>query len=286
MAISSTMTAKAQRLGRAPGPRGSWPVGIAPQMRRNPLQFVVDVAQEFGRVANLDLGTSSLFMLNHPDLVQHVLHDNAANYRKSRFYEKLSPFFGKGLITSNGPTWRRQRQVSQPAFSGPNLKAMVTGIATVCDEMLCRWQAVRGPQNIAREMMHLTLRVALKTLFSTTLSDSAVERLHEALTVVLRVAEKRLWSVIVLPEALPSPENLRFQRAVKTIDKIVYDMVNERRKNGGNKPDLLTLLMSARDKNEQPYTDKSLRDQISSVLIAGHESGASALTWTWCTRSG
>ena len=238
MAISTTLTAKTEAIERASGPRGTLLVGVAPRMRSNPLQFVTHVAKDFGHIARLDLGTGNLFMLNHPDLVQYVLHDNAANYRKSRFYEKLGPFFGRGLITSNGPTWRRQRHVSQPAFSGPNLKAMTADIVAVCDEMLCRWQAVRGPQDIAREMMYLTLRVALKTLFSATLSDNDVGRLHGALTTVLRVAEKRLWSVTNLPEVVPSPENRRFRGAVKVIDEIVYGIINDRRRDGEERPDL------------------------------------------------
>ena len=285
MADVAVLSSRIKDIGGAPGPRGMTLVGVAPYLRSKPLKFVLDVAWQYPGIARLDLGMSNLFMLNDPELVQQVLHDNGSNYRKSRFYTKLEPFFGKGLITSNGAAWRRERQVSQPAFSGPNLKLMVDDMVGATEGLLRRWEKVSGPIDVAAEMMRLTLRIALKTLFSAELADAEIDRLHDALTAVLRTAERRLWAVTPLPEIVPTGENRRFHAAIKIIDEIVYGLIAARRGALKHPADLFSLLLAATDENGKPYTDKSLRDQISSVLIAGHETTASALAWTWCLLS-
>jgi len=269
----------------APGPRGSRFLGVLPELRGNPLQFAVKTAQTFGSVARLPLGTQSLFMVNHPDLVAHVLHENGPNYRKSRFYEKLVPFFGEGLITSNGTVWREQRQVCQPAFSGPNLRLMVKDMAALAGAMIDRWSEAEGPIEITGEFMRLNLAIALKTLFSATLHEEEVGRLQGALTTLLRVAEKRLWGMTSLAEHLPLPENFAFRRAVKVLDEIVYRIIRERRQRREPASDLFQLLLDARDSAGKAFGDKWLRDQIASILTAGYETNACAFAWTSCLLS-
>ena len=275
----------AELITKAPGPAGSFALGVLPALRRDPLRFVVKAARAYGDVVRFRLGPKNLFLLNHPSLVEHVLLGNAQNYRKSQFYERLKPLFGEGLIVSEGAEWRSQRSAAAPAFCTESLKRIAGQCTELTSQLLDRLEACAAagtPVDVSVEMMRLTLGVVLAGLFTTRLNERDGDELFHAITVVLRAAEHRIWSVNPFVGVVPTAGNRRYHRALSTLDRFVYRIITEHRVHPERYDDLLSMMMAARhSETKQPYADKQLRDQIVFMILAGHETTASALAWTW-----
>lgn len=266
------------------GPRGIPGLGVLPRIKKDPLGLVMSAATDFGDIVKLRLGPKELFLLNHPSLVEQVLRTNADKYQKSRFYDRLKPIFGEGLIVAEGMEWRNQRTAAAPAFATTGLKEIAVRCVELTHTMLERWEkfaAQERPIDVAAEMMRLTLGVVLAGLFSKTVSETESEELYDAISVVLRGAERRIWALAPIPDFMPTTNERRFRGALATLDRFIYRIIDERhRQQPGN--DFLGFMMQARHSETQAtYTDKQLRDQMMFMILAGHETTASALAWTW-----
>ncbi len=274
----------AERMQDAPAPvpvaPGGWPVlGDLPAMRRQPLVFLARTAP-LGDVVRLRLGRD-VFLLNHPDHVQHVLLENHANYRKNFFYQRIRPLVGDGLLTSEGDDWKRKRRLAQPAFHRERLSGFVEVMAHHTAALLDRWSeaAARGAAvDVAADMMRLTLTVVGHALFGSDLLGRA-ERTGQALTTALRITNERFFALVYLPPWLPTPRNARFARALRVLDELVNEIVSARR-GQPPRPDLLGMLMAAHDEEGGgKLSDQELRDEIMTMVLAGHETTANALSW-------
>ena len=270
---------------RPPGPKGIPLIGNLLEARRDPLRFVLNLARDYGDVARYRLGIYTGYLVNHPDYIQHVLQLNHQNYSKENYtYQMLRPVLGKGLLTSDGPHWLRQRRLIQPAFKRKRLADFGTLITTATIELLEDWDsraAQNRPIDVAEEMRHLTLRIIGETLFGT---DVSVEsgRIGTAFTSLNEDVTYRLKTVFVPPLWVPTPRNLAFRRARTELDAIVYAVIANRRQSGDSGSDLLGMLLAARDEaNGEGMTDQQLRDEVMTLMLAGHETTATALTWTW-----
>ncbi|HYG66500.1 MAG TPA: cytochrome P450 [Anaeromyxobacteraceae bacterium] len=260
--------------------RRGWPLlGDLAAIRRDPLAFFARVARE-GDLVPLRLGRE-LLLLNHPDHVQRVLHDNAGNYRKSFLYRRIEPLVGKGLLTAEGADWKRKRRLAQPAFHRERLGSFVAIMAAHTGAMLERWDAAaaRGaPVDVSAEMMRLTLGIVGHALFGQDLLGEA-DTAGRALTTALRITNDRFFSAVYLPPWVPTPTNLRFARAKRVLDALVERLVAARR-GGAPREDLLGMLMAARDdESGEGLTDAELRDEVMTMVLAGHETTANALGW-------
>ena len=248
----------------------------------DPLNYLVSATREHGDVVYLDMGPRRFYLINHPDGVKHVLQDNNRNYRKG--YEKLKPFLGNGLVASEGDFWRRQRRLMQPAFHRERIAALTTTMTEVTATMIERWRpfAERGePIDAADEMMRLTLNIIVSTMFSTDV-EREYAMLSEAFGVALEYLNTKLFSPIDIPERWPTPLNRRFLKARRTIDDVVYRVIGERRRTGNTGDDLLGMLLEARDEETgEGMSDEQLRDEVTTIFVAGHETTAATLTWTW-----
>lgn len=282
---SKTLTAATDLEDKvAPGPKGCFVFGSLSDMRSNALRFLTDSARQYGDVVRLDL-VEVVFMLNHPDHIQRVLQDNHTNYKKGFFYDRLKVLVGDGLLTSNGDFWLRQRRIASPAFHKDTLAKLQTSMVKRTTEMLDEWSAgyvATGETfDVAAEMMRLTLGIAGDTLFGVDLLDGA-EEVGEAASDALEILNIRGNSLLVLPTAIPTSQNRRLTKAVKVLDDVVNGVIAERRKSGEQKPDLLGMLMDATDGDTgEKMNDKQLRDEVMTLLLAGHETTAQALSWTW-----
>ncbi|MFH7027550.1 MAG: cytochrome P450 [Heteroscytonema crispum UTEX LB 1556] len=267
-----------------PGPQGAAIVGSLPDLQKDPLNFLLNLRREYGNVARFRLGTRSLYLVSHPDDIKHVLQENHKNYHKSLGYQKLESFLGQGLLTSEDDVWRRDRKLMQPAFHRDRISGFSQTMINATEAMLERWKgfASRGEAiNVTAEMMRLTLTIVCLTLFTSDISDEASD-VGQALTVVLRHANNRISSLFPLPENFPTEENYRFQQALKTLDRVVYNLINERRQSGEDTGDLLSMLVFARDEETgESMSEKQLRDEVMTIFLAGHETTANALSWTW-----
>lgn len=266
-----------------PAPKGYPVLGVLPHIRRNPLQFFVTMARDLGDVVALDLGPHKALMVNRPDYVRHVLLDNHANYHKSQFYGPLRPLFGDGLITSEDDEWLQQRLTASKQFQGPRLRSMSRGMTDAVDAMLDRWETDVLPTgrniDVCAEMTRLTLDVLFRCLFGLRLHGEH-ERIYEALTAVLEDAERRIWAMIPVPTWAPTKNNREARVALHALEECVARIIEERRNATNQEPDLLSVLIDTGGGGKEPSA-KLLRDQLLTILMAGHETTANALTWTW-----
>src|SRR5262245_53251537 len=221
------------------------------------------------------------FLINKPEYIEHVLLTNHANYRKSHFLRNmLGPLLGDGLLISEGEFWRRQRRIAAPAFHSRRIADFVATMASSTQAMLTRWRAKTEPFDVSTEMMALTLDIISRTMFSTDVSSdvAAVRRLME-IVVGLRPS---VLDLLGLPDWLPRHRPADSRRAIAAFEALVARFLAERRSDGVDRGDLLSMLLAARDpETGEGMSDQQLRNEILTIFLAGHETTANALSWTW-----
>jgi cytochrome P450 len=276
----TTVSSESFPARRAPHLPGLPFVGNLFQLGRNPIDLFTEVA-ELGDVVSLKFAHARYFLVNDVETVHHVLVDNNRNYTKSPNYKGLKLVLGEGLVTSEGEFWRRQRKLSQPAFHRDRVASFVSAMVDETDAMLRAWdERVGDVIDVHAEMMKLTLRIVARTLFSTTVGAEAAE-IGEALGVAIRHANDYAEAVIKPPQWIPSPKNLHFKRSLKTLDALVFRIIDTRRRGeSADVNDLLALLMAATEEG-RGMTDRQLRDEVMTIVMAGHETTANALVWTF-----
>ena len=251
--------------------------------RRDPILLFERVARLGGDLATLRFGPYRYLVAHGPEPVRHVLVENARAYRKSPSYRGLRMILGNGLITSEGEFWKRQRKLAQPAFHRERLASLADAMVADTADLLAEWrrEGDRG-FDLHGAMMHLTLRIVGHALFSTDVQGDA-GAVGAAFAVALERANEEAVSLVHLPTWLPLPRNARFHRAMKTLDALVHRIIAERRAvpEEQHPRDLLTMLMSARDDDGAGMSDAQLRDEVMSIVGAGHETTANALAWTF-----
>jgi cytochrome P450 len=267
----------------APGISGLALFRLMPEFKRNTLHTFVNLADRYGDIVCFR-GLWTSFMLIDAQHVEYVLQTNSRNYRKGRNYKEVAAATGNGLFVSEGDVWLRQRRLAQPAFHRQRIASFAEMMTDSCEAMLERWEgfAERGEAvEIGAEMLRLTLGIVGKAMFSRDLSDEA-DMVSQSFEVIRKHTTNRIMSVIKFPASFPTPQNRRFRRAIATAERMVYDLISERRRGQGNPDDLLSLLMAARDEETgEGLSDKELRDQAVTIIGAGYETTTQALAWTW-----
>ncbi|HJL00965.1 MAG TPA: cytochrome P450 [Polyangiaceae bacterium LLY-WYZ-15_(1-7)] len=225
-------------------------------------------------------------LIGDPEDVRHVLVRHHENYVKSRNYAGLRLTLGEGLVTSEGAHWKRQRKLAQPVFTPRRLTGFVDTMAACTDALLEDWERRgRGAPlalDVHREMMRLTFRIVGLTLMGVDLEGEA-QTFAGALEEALHFANDYVENPLSLPPWVPTARNRRFRAAMATLDGTVGRLVRARREEGGEE-DLLGMLVAATDGGER-MTDAQLRDEVLTMVVAGHETTANALSWTWALLS-
>jgi cytochrome P450 len=258
-------------------------LGSASEIQRDPLGFLLRT-QQLGEVVRLRFLFSPAYLISHPESIKYVLQQHARNYNKDLItYTMFQPMLGQGLLINDGPSWLHQRRLMQPAFHRPRLTTYGTLMTEATVAMLQRWQACseRGmPLHMAEEMMRLTLRIVGQALFTLDLSQE-VGTVGYAVTTVLELFGDYVFRPFP-PLGVPTPRNRRLQRAIHALDQVVYRMIAERRTLQTEGRDLLAILLLAQDEETgQGMNDQQVRDEAMTLLLAGHETTANTLTWTW-----
>lgn len=271
---------------RTPGPRTLSPLGSAPALARDTEGFALKMWQRYGDIVRIRFLAWPGYLLYHPDYVKYVMHDHHRNYNKqSPLLDSFRPFFGNGLFTNNGESWLHQRRLMQPAFHHKRLEHFGTVMTDATLTMLQRWQdAGSQPLDIPLEMTRLTLRVAGLTLFDLDLSND-LDLVGHAFTTILPQLTKYFF-VPFPPLWVPTPGNRRVQAGLETLNQVVYDIISQRRKHltdpGMETGDLLSMLLAARDEEKgKGMNDQQMRDEVMTLLGAGHETTSATLTWIW-----
>ena len=263
------------------GPKGKPFIGVAQDLKRDPLGYFEELMLTYGDMVPFSIGPNPVVMLNHPDGIKHVLQDRYENYPKSRFYRSFKPILGRSIFMSSGQTWLKQRRSSSPSFGGSRFEFMAKQIAGATQTTVDRWDscARQGKSvELIYEMMRLTLDGVTRALLDTHL-EADYERLHHALTAALRETERHVWSPIHLPMSLIRVLHPRYHRAIRDLDEIIWEVIEQRRQHPSNDGGLLNLLID-HFKRDHPHDQALLRDQVMAMLVTGHESTSCALAWT------
>src|ERR1044072_1994960 len=251
--------------------------------RKNPTAFLMRMAA-LGDVTTFRMGKMQAYFINHPDLVRDVLVVNAHKFHKGRALQRAKGLLGEGLLTSEEDFHLRQRRLVQPAFHKQRIPSYAEAMTAYADRMAGEWQ--NGElRDIDHEMMRLTLQIVAKTLFSADITDDADE-VGAAMTTIVN-----LFNFLLLPfsewlEKLPLPHSIRFRRAKAKLDEIIYGFINERRASGEDNGDLLSMLLLSQDEEgaegeSRGMSDVQVHDECLTLFLAGHETTANLLTWTW-----
>jgi len=270
--------------GLPPGPVYRTPWAMLAAFYADPLNYFQAAHQTFGDVVALRAWPITSISLAHPEHIKHVLLENHHAYEKGLVIAKAKVLIGDGLFTSEGDLWRRQRRLAQPAFHRQRIAAFAETMTRVAASVLDRWRshAHSGePFDVSAQMSALTLGVVGQALFGRALDDDADE-ITRALLPALELVYGRMSKIIPAPLWWPSPTSLRLRHAIGTLDRIVYDIIATRRRAPRDTGDLLSMLMQARDEESgSAMSDRQLRDEVMTFLLAGHETTAMALSWTW-----
>ena len=281
--MTATMVDVTKSKRSPPGPAGLPLLGITNQVRKDPLGFFARVAAEYEGLAVLPLGLDKIYLLNSPATLEHVFIANWRNYRKSDFYNKLRPFFGEGVVTSDGDYWRRQRQQMNPAFHRESLQRIGQIMRTATNEKISAWRDRPAGRtfDMAAELTELTLAIVMESLFAAD-AKGRTDTIAHAVDTMTEVFERRVWAVPDIHGLPVSPLFWRHRRARAALDEIVFDIIERRIQSGEAGNDLLGMLLSAKDpETGEGMTATQLRDETTTLLATGHESTANAAVWVF-----
>jgi cytochrome P450 len=263
---------------RPPGPRGLPLIGAARSFARDPLAFLTGVAERYGDISNFRLGRIDVFFVRHPDLVREVLITKRASFTMTSLRARINAVVGEGLFTSRGELHARQQRLMLPVFRKSRIEAYAAQMAELSRRARDQWIPGRVV-DIADEMMKLTMLIAAQALFEHDIGDDT-HKVSRNIDTVLEFFTRLSSPLLRLALALPLPSSLRFKRAVRDLDAVIYRLIEQRRRDGAGGKDVLSLLMQARDDQTQTQmTEKQLRDEVLTLLIAGHETTANVLSW-------
>ena len=266
---------------RPPGPSRAAALGLLPRMVRNRLEVMAWAVAEYGEAVRVPLGPKTLYLFNHPDHARHVLADNAANYTKGIGLTHARRVIGDGLLTSEGELWRKQRRVIQPVFQAKRLARQVDAIALEAEALVdrLRGRAGQGPVDMRQEMTALTLGVLGRTLIDADLG--AFEAIGEAFETVQDQAMFEMMSLGTVPLWLPLPRTLRFRKAKRYLQEVTDSLAADRAAHpDGFGDDVVSrLIESVADEPDRDAGRERMRDELVTLLLAGHETTASTLSW-------
>ena len=268
------------RLPFPPGPKGNFFLGVMPEFNRDTLGFI-ERAKNYGDVVRMRFLYLTVHFLYDPNHIEYVLSTNARNFIKSRSLR--SPFFkrlvGKGLLTSEGEVWKRQRRLAQPAFHRQRISAYGDVMVEYTQRMLSTWKPGEV-RDIHRDMMRLALEIVVKTLFNADVSNDA-DKVGDVLSRLVKPFASQATLKWIADNRLPTPTHRSFNHDANEIDAIVYRIIEARRTSGVDQGDLLSMLLAAHDEDGSQMTDRQLRDEVMTLFLAGHETTALTLSWAW-----
>jgi cytochrome P450 len=267
----------------APGPKRTlWPGGQALGFQRDPLGFLTRLAGRYGDVSQFRVGAQRAFFVNHPDLIRDLLITHHERFHKGRALQRAKRLLGEGLLTSEEDFHRRQRRLAQPAFHRQRINSYGATMVDYAERLSDRWREGQT-LDVSQEMMRLTLAIVGKTLFDADV-ESEADEIGEALTDVMELFRYLMIPYSELLEHFPLlPQSRRFNRARARLDAVIYRIIEDRRRDGRDHGDLLSMLLLAVDEegDRTGMTNEQLRDEAMTIFLAGHETTANALAWTF-----
>jgi len=264
-----------------PGPKGKPILGSLFDFRRDMPGFLAKIAKKYGDIVYFKLGPQRAFLLNHPDFIKDVLVTHHRNFLKGPGIERSKPLLGNGLLNSEGDFHLRQRRIIQPVFHHTKIATYGRVMVEYASNTSERWQE-GATLDVHNEMMRLTLAIVGKTLFDADIDTEAGEISRAVNEFILRFPRSML-PFSGLMDKLPLPSNRRIKKSLQRLDSTIYRMIEQRRVSKKDRSDLLSMLLLARDEegDRGGMTDLQVRDEAMTLFLAGYETMANALTWTW-----
>jgi len=270
-----------------PGPRGLGLLRQSLTMGQDWSGFLGRCARQYGDVSYFRFLNVPVCLVVHPDDIERILVKEHANFHKSRDYRALRAVLGNGLLTSEGEFWQSQRKLIQPAFRHENIVAYGQIMTRAAAALLAGWKPGET-RDLHADMMTLTLEVVARSLFGSDVSGEA-RGVAQSMAVVMELFITQANWAFILPDRVPIPKSKRLRQSIQHLDDMVYRLIRARRTslagNGARSAepgtDLLITLLAMRDETGSRMTDVQLRDEIMTLFLAGHDTTANALTWTW-----
>lgn len=278
-AMTSAEAAVRPNRGLPPGPRGLNLLRHSLTFGRDWSGFLTRSARQYGDVIFFRFLNVPICLVVQPEAIEQILVKNSGNFLKSRDYRALKPVLGNGLLTNEGEFWQAQRKLIQPAFRHENILTYVRIMTDTAAAMLSDWRDGET-RDISQEMMSATLDIVAKSLFGSDVSGEA-QGVGQAVAVVMEQFIGQANLAFVLPDKIPIPKSTRLRQSMKHLDNVVYKLIRTRRAAGRYSGDLLGALLEAQDEHGSGMTDGQLRDEIMTLFLAGHDTTANALAWTW-----
>lgn len=255
-------------------------ISLIGKIRKDPLNYFLNLGVKNGGYTWLSLMGSPVLFLNDATAIEYVFAKNDKNYHKGKYNEGLRPLLGYGVFLSEDDLWKKQRRDTASIFAGGNFPEFTRRIVDATDAMLKRWEprvAAGEPIDMNAETMKLTLDVVLRALFHED-SEEALRNMKDALGTMLRMAEQRIWSTVNLPLSwvLKFP---KYRKTMKFLDALTFEFIDRRRENKAYPDDLLSRLIDTHLPTQQDQ--QLLRDNVLSFLLAGHETTANGLAWSF-----
>jgi cytochrome P450 len=262
-----------------PGPKGHWLKGNLRDFMDRRLEFLPELSRDYGPVASFRLGPRRVCLVNDPSLIEHILVTDNKQYIKHFGARMYRPLLGNGLLLSEGGFWLRQRRMAQPAFLKHRVTTYGATIVDLTGRLLESWQEGKAC-DMREEMTRLTAHIATTTFFG---AEEVKDRdsFNMAIDEVIATINKRFRRLIQWPDWLPLPGNFRLKRAMRRLDAIVEGFIKQGRARTEPSDNLLSLLLHAQDEDGSRMTDRQLRDEAMTLFLAGHETTALTLAWTW-----
>ncbi|WP_404330986.1 cytochrome P450 [Mesobacillus maritimus] len=261
-------------------PNGSYFTGHLNDFQRNPLRFMQTLASKYGHIVRFRLGPlHKVILLSDPELIKEVLVTKQKCFIKSREVQSLKTLVGEGLLTSEKDMHMQQRRLIQPAFKKTHINAYAQDMIDLTEEYMSKWNDGMETE-ITKDMLDITLGIISKTMFSMDFKEGH-ELLGDSVENGMKLAIKRMRSILPLPLWVPSKTNREYKQVAQALDQVLFSIIGNRRQNDSHKEDLLGILMNARDdEHGTGMTDQQLRDELMTIFLAGHETTANALSWT------
>ncbi|MGG6297011.1 cytochrome P450 [Leptolyngbya sp. AN02str] len=270
-----------QPLAQLPAPKAHVLLGHSSYFSKDPLQFLCECAQQYGDMVPLRLGFSQACFVSDPSLMMEVLRERTIFTKNTPGWRAIRTLVGTGLLGSDGDFWARQRQLTQPIFHHQRIMAYGSLMVKATEHLLDRWQdgTVR---DVHQDMMRLTLDVVMQTLLGVDLAAQEAQAIAHALDVSMQWFAQQQKQGFLLPNNFPLPLTQRYFAAIRKMDDLVYQLVRQRRANQQDTGDLLSMLLQVKDETDgSQMSDRQLRDELTTLVLAGHETTANALAWTW-----
>jgi cytochrome P450 len=249
------------------------------QLNRSMIDVFSKWHKTYGDLVCIQVDNKYQYFVTHPDHIYQVLVTEAASFYKDQEYKHpqrgMARFLGNGLVISDGEFWKRQRRLVAPALHTQRIANYAQAMVDFAAEMIDHWRD--GAQvDVSKEMVAVTLKIVARTLFNVDVA-AEVERMGEAMDVMQRVAGQPQ----IFPPWVPTPQEIQGRQAKRDLDDFIYRIIDKRRLSGEDKGDLLSMLLLTQDEDGSTMTRQQARDEAVTLFLAGHETTANALNWTW-----